>query len=163
LQLLIPDISIFIHLELACLVETLSTLDHEFSVVDLLFDIHLRPHGGSQLLDLGVIVVELNDDLFSKAARLQKKQRGISLPEACALAYADANSRTLLSCDVHITGLAHSLGLRCHSLLWMLDEIHRSGIVAPADLHTALTEISSHPRSRLQEKEVRSRLRSYRR
>jgi hypothetical protein len=161
LQVLVADTSVIIDLERGNLVEPLFELDYEFAVPDVLFEFELRPHGGERLLELGLRVVDLDETAVASALQLRDRRRSLSVADAFAFSLAQANSWVLLTGDGELRILAHESGLRCHGVLWFLDELYGDKVVPATQLHSSLFKIAAHPRCRLPAREIENRLRSY--
>ena len=161
MKVLVPDTSVLIDLDRGDLVESTFRLPFVFTVPDLLYVRELRDHGGADLVRLGLRVEELNGDGVSLALGYRLKRKSLSLPDAFALALAKTNIWTLLSGDRELRQLAREEEVRCHGVLWMLDEMLSHGVADRNDLCVGLGKIADHPRCRLPKPEIRKRLLSW--
>jgi len=75
--------------------------------------------------------------------------RGLSVPDAFALALAKTGGHILVCADRALKELAQSESVECHGLFWILDEIVGAGLLTAGKAREALQAIASHPRSRL--------------
>ena len=160
------DTSVLIDLERGRLLEQSFALPFRFKVPDLLYRNELMnrkegPAFGEHLLRLGLEVVELNGDEVGRAVLFGRENRSLSLPDSFALALAAGRKWTLLTGDGVLRTLARCLKVTCHGVLWVLDQIHKQGIAAPAELVSGLTAIRDHPRCRLPREEIDRRMGIY--
>ena len=166
MNVMVADTSVLIDLERGGLLEQCFSLPYRFTVPDLLYRNELArrrdgPDFGESLLALGLRVEELEGDEVGSAIRYRRKRPGLSLPDAFALALAAARRWTLLTGDGVLRAFAARLSVVCHGVLWILDRLLEAGISSPADLLSGLTSIRDHPRCRLPQDEMASRLALY--
>ncbi len=155
------DTSVLIDLDRGSLVESTFRLPFEFTVPDLLYERELREHGGPGFVRLGLRVEELDGDGVSLALSYLSKRRSLSLPDSFALALAKTNAWTLLSGDRELRELAEEVEVRCHGVLWLLDQMFEQRVIDLEDLRAGLGRIAAHPRCRLPKSEIRKRLLAY--
>ena len=161
MKILVSDTSVLIDLDRGTLVEATFRLPFEFTVPDLLYERELKEHGGPDFVRLGLRVEELDGDRVSLALGYIRKRRSLSLPDSFALALAKTNAWTLLSGDRELRDLAEEEGVRCHGVLWLLDQMFEHRLIELDDLRTGLGKIAAHPRCRLPKSEIRKRLLAY--
>ena len=166
MNVMVADTSVLIDLERGGLLEQCFSLPYQFTVPDLLYRNELArrrdgPDFGNSLLALGLRVEELRGDEVGSAIRYRRERPNLSLPDAFALALAAARKWTLLTGDGALRAFAARLSVVCHGVLWVLDRLLEVGISSPADLVAGLTSIRDHPRCRLPQDEVASRLARY--
>ena len=161
MKVLVSDTSVLIDLDRGSLVEPAFRLPFEFTVPDLLYERELRPHGGEDLVRLGLRVEELDGNAVAAALGYRRKRRSLSLPDSFALALAKTNAWTLLSGDRGLRELAEEEEVDCHGVLWLLDRICEHRVIGRSDLCAGLDKIAAHPRCRLPGAEIRKRLLSY--
>ena len=161
MKFLVSDTSVLIDLDRGSLVESTFHLPFEFTVPDLLYERELREHGGPEFLGLGLRVEELDGDGVSLALGYLRKRRSLSLPDSFALALAKTNAWTLLSGDRELRELAEEEEVRCHGVLWLLDQMFEHRVIDQDDLRAGLGRIAAHPRCRLPKSEIRKRLLAY--
>jgi len=160
-KVLVSDTSVLIDLDRGSLVKSTFRLPFEFTVPDLLYERELRQHGGPEFVRLGLRVAELDGDGVSLALGYLRKRRALSLPDSFALALAKRNAWTLLSGDQELRELAEEEEVRCHGVLWLLDQVFEHRVIEPDDLRDALERIAAHPRCRLPKSEISKRLLAY--
>lgn len=161
MRVLVSDTSVIVDLERGNLLEAVFRLDWEFAVPDLLFTEELEEYSGQQLLELGLQIAQLDGAGVQQALKCRQEIPQLSLPDAFAATLAQLNDWTLLTGDSALRRYAESIAVPCHGVLWVIDELESSGALGRSVLHTALSEISSHPRCRLPRGEVSKRLRKF--
>ena len=160
-KILVSDTSVLIDLDRGGLVVATFRLPLEFTVPDLLYERELREHGGPEFVRMGLRVEELDGDGVARALGYLRKQRSLSLPDSFALALAKINAWTLLSGDRELRELAEEEEVRCHGVLWVLDQMFEYSVIDHDDLRAGLRKIADHPRCRLPKSEIRKRLLAY--
>ena len=161
MKILVSDTSVLIDLDRGALVEPTFRLPFEFTVPDLLYERELREHGGPDFVRLGLRVEELDGDGVALALGNLRKRRSLSLPDSFAFALAKKNGWTLLSGDRGLRELADEEEVRCHGVLWLLDQMFEHRVIDQSELCIGLGKIAAHPRCRLPKSEIRKRLLSY--
>ncbi len=161
METLVSDTSVLIDLDRGTLVEATFRLPFEFTVPDLLYERELKEHGGPDFVRLGLRIAELDGDGVSLALGYRRKRRPLSLPDSFALALAKTNAWTLLSGDRELRELAEEEEVRCHGVLWLLDQMLEQRVIDLDDLRAGLGKIAAHPRCRLPKSEIRKRLLAY--
>ena len=161
MRVLVSDTSVLIDLERGSLLEASFRLPYQFSVPDLLYDRELKNWGGEELVRLGLSVEELDGDGVQRARAYRQQKPALSLPDCFALALAQTRSWVLLSGDSVLRQLAADEAVKCHGVLWLLDEMHNAAVVSIRELYDGLATIAEHPRCRLPKSEIRRRLTSY--
>ncbi len=161
METLVSDTSVLIDLDRRTLVEATFRLPFEFTVPDLLYERELKEHGGPDFVRLGLRITELDSDGVSLALGYRRKRRPLSLPDSFALALAKTNTWTLLSGDRELRELAEEEEVRCHGVLWLLDQMLEQRVIDLDDLRAGLGKIAAHPRCRLPKSEIRKRILAY--
>ena len=161
MKVLVSDTSVLIDLERGSLVESAFRLPFEFTVPDLLYARELREHGGPDFVRLGLRVEELDGEGVTRALSYRRRRSPLSLPDSFALALAKSNAWTLLSGDRALRELAGEEGVRCHGVLWLLDQMVEHRAIERDDLLAGLGQIAAHPRCRLPKSQIRKRLLAY--
>ncbi len=166
MNVMVADTSVLIDLERGNLLEQCFSLPFQFTAPDLLYRRELEgrdegPEFGESLLALGLKVEELNETEVSRAVSYQRENTTLSLPDSFALTLAASRRWMLLTGDGALRTLAITLNVVCHGVLWLLDQIFEAGVSNPEELVSGLRAIRDHPRCRLPENEIQSRLRIY--
>ncbi|MEO7679948.1 MAG: hypothetical protein ABIS14_04560 [Sphingomonas sp.] len=155
---LVSDTSVLIDLERAGLTAQAFGLPYEFAVPDVLYAAEIAAFGGDALCDLGLRVEAMNGDEVAAALAIRRGQARLSVPDALALALAEARNWGLLSGDGPMRAEAASRGVECRGILWLLDEIETAGKCGPERLCEGLRKLATHKRCRLPAREVNVRL-----
>ena len=161
MQVLVADTSVLVDLERGSLLEASFRLPHRFAVPDLLYERELKRYGGEKLIRLGLRIEELDGDGVNRALAYQRQEPALSLPDCFALTLAKIRSWVLLSGDRALRQLAPQEAVKCHGVLWLLDQMDNEAVVSIRQLHAGLTAISKHPRCRLPKQEIHRRLADY--
>jgi predicted nucleic acid-binding protein len=148
-RLLVSDTSVLIDLERGNLLQTTFKLPTPLAVPDVLYERELRATNGELLIMLGLQVLTLDDVGVSLAQAFVGRSRGLSVPDAFALALAKRGGHVLVCGDRALKELADAESVECHGLLWILDQIAEAGLLPARRIRSALETIASHPRCRL--------------
>jgi len=159
--LLISDTSVLIDLERGMVLEAAFQTSYELAVPDVLYRRELAPHGGDQLVALGLKVMPVDGAGVKLALGYRTRQKRISVSDAMSLALAKRIGGTLMTGDAILRRLAEEDDVDCHGLLWLFDVLENERVLDARGLLTALEKIHSHPRCRLPEGEVLKRLERY--
>lgn len=158
---LVSDTSVLIDLERGSLLQATFQLPTPLAVPDLLYERELRAYNGELLLSLGLRRLSLDPDGTAMAQTYMGRARGLSVPDAFALALAKQGGHVLVCGDRSLRDLATAEHVVCHGVLWVLDEILAANILSGADLAAALRVIAEHPRCRLPRATVAEHLARY--
>ena len=166
MEVMVADTSVLIDLERGSFIEKCFGLPYRFTVPDLLYRNELAgreggPGLGKHLLALGLRVEELGSAEVSDALRYRQNRPALSLADSFALSLAANRDWTLLTGDRVMRAFAATLNVVCHGVLWLIDRIFEAGIASREELISGLQTISNHPRCRLPESEIQSRLQFY--
>ena len=161
MPVLVSDTSVIIDLERGDFLEELFQLPFEFAVPDLLFHRELRGYLGDRLVALGLRIEELDPGELARAVALRRERSELSTPDTFAFAIAEQRRWTLLTGDGALRILAGDSGVEAHGVLWLCDRFEEHAVLDNARLHAGLITISTHPRCRLPQAEVRNRLSHY--
>jgi hypothetical protein len=159
--ILVSDTSILIDLERGGLLEASFSCGLTMVVPDLLYERELEPENGALLRKLGLGVVSLTPEEVALAQRLRTERKALSLPDCFALSCATRADHALVTGDKILRTEAMARLGNVYGLLWMLDQMAASGSVPTTLLYEGLARISAHPRCRLPQSEVRSRLNAW--
>lgn len=159
--ILVSDTSILIDLERGGLLEASFSCGLTMVVPDLLYERELEPENGALLRKLGLGVVSLTPEEVALAQKLRTERKALSLPDCFALSCATRADHALVTGDKILRTEAMARLGNVYGLLWMLDQMAASGSVPTSLLYEGLARISAHPRCRLPQSEVRSRLNAW--
>jgi len=159
LKAIVSDTSVLIDLERGTFLESMFSLPFEFVVPDLLFDRELKNHNGCALIESGLHIQELDRANLALAMDYYRKYRNsFSIPDVFAYVLAKTNSWILLSGDGALRKLAAEENVKCHGVLWLLDQLHLHRIIDNDRLYKGLHKTAKHPRCRLPQIEIQKRL-----
>lgn len=162
MQVLVVDTSVFIDLERGSLLEASFRLECQFVVPDQLYKEELKKNfTGEELMRLGLVIEQLDDDGVSLARTYLLQNRRLSPPDCSALALARTMPGVLLTGDNGLKQFAIAEAVECHGVLWLLDKMDAAAVVDVRKLYNGLTAMWHHPRRRLPEQEVHRRLDHY--
>jgi len=156
--MLVSDTSVLIDLERGGLLEQAFACGLTMVVPDLLYARELETDNGPLLRKLGLGVVALNPDEVDFAQKVRKQRPGLSLPDCFALSCARRQDHALVSGDKLLRTEAQARHCAVYGLLWILDQMEKSGNVGTSTLHEGLSRVWNHPRQRLPKAEVMERL-----
>lgn len=158
MRVLVSDTSVLVDLERGALLEAAFDLPFQLTVPDLLYERELKDHGGSELIELGLSVSELTDEILQLAVSYTRSNKELSLPDCFALALAKTNDWTLLSGDAKLRQKASGEQVACHGVLWLFDRMMEHSVLDTRVLKAGLQAIASHPRCRLPRAEIKRRI-----
>ena len=166
MEVMVADTSVLIDLERGSFIEKCFGLPYRFTVPDLLYRNELAgreggPGLGEHLLALGLRVEELDGAEVSDALRYRQSRPALSLADSFALSLAANRDWTLLTGDRVMRAFAATLNVVCHGVLWLIDRIFEAGAASREEYVAGLLTIRDHPRCRLPESEIQSRLQLY--
>ena len=159
--ILVSDTSVLIDLERGGLLELAFQGPWTLVVPDLLYEQELASENGPYLRSLGLGVVSLTGEEVEDAQALSEKRQALSLSDCFALCLAHRADHLLLSGDGAMRDEAEARRVRCHGLLWLLDELRAHQPESGRALLEGLRAIHDHPRCRLPKLEVTRRLRAW--
>jgi hypothetical protein len=158
---LVSDTSVIIDLERGSLLDDLFCLPFQFAVPDLLFRRELGGRRGDNLVALGLQIEQLTPMELSRATTLRRERKDLSTADASSFAIAEGRGWHLLTGDGALGRLAGECRVDSYGVLWVCDRFEEGLHVPLPRLCAGLTALSSHPRCRLPELEVRRRLDRY--
>lgn len=161
MRVLVSDTSVLIDLERGQLLAHAFQLPYEFVVPDLLYKRELQNSNGEQLQQLGLRISELDKNGLRKALEFRNQEPALSLPDSFALSLAHKHNWLLLTGDRALRKLAVQESVKCHGVLWVIDQMQQLGVVSSQVLQESLTRISHHPRCRLPRTEIKKRIEAY--
>jgi hypothetical protein len=115
----------------------------------VLYERELCATNGELLVTLGLQVLGLDEAGVAIAQAYMARARGLSVPDAFALALAKGGGHILVCADRALKELAEAESVECHGLFWIFDQIVDAGLLSAKRARVALQTIASHPRSRL--------------
>jgi hypothetical protein len=161
MRVVVSDTSVLVDLERGELLESVFGVSFELAVPDLLFRRELEGEIGERLVQLGLKVLELDEEGVTLALDYRNRDSKLSLPDTFALALAKTRGFVLLTGDASLRDLSAAEQVECHGVLWVLDRMFSEETVSTRTLHEGLTAIAAHPRCRLPKPEIAARLKKY--
>lgn len=122
MRLLISDANILIDVEIGGLVAPMFSLDHRFSVPDVLFYEELDEQHG-YLTDMGLEVRELDDRMVARVFDLAGQYKRPGRYDLFALVLAAEENCPLLTGDKDLKAAAESEHVEVRGTLWIVEEI----------------------------------------
>lgn len=145
MALLVSDANIFIDFEDGGLLDVLFGLGETIGVPDLLFEDELRAQHWD-LLDRGLVLIELSAETLQYVATLSARYRRPSRLDLAALAAARQEACPLLTGDRHLRRAAEQEGVEVHGTLWLAERLVVDGLVSVSELATAYRQMRAHGR-----------------
>ncbi len=155
---LVSDTSVLIDLERGGLLEAAFSCGLVMVVPDLLYERELAAENGPFLKQLGLGIVALTPEEVSLAQEIRTHRPGLSLPDCFALSCARRVDHALVTGDQLLRREAQSRKCSVFGLLWILEQMEKSGTVSTAMLYEGLSRVANHPRCRLPKAEIAIRL-----
>ena len=165
MRIVVSDSSCLIDLRKASLLDALVRLPYELLIPNTLFEDELRKFTAAQkrsLLRNGVRVIDLPGDRVTRAVEVSREVPRLSIHDGFAFALAEQHEGcVLLSGDGALRAYAAARAIEVRGVLWVIDELHRHGIVPVATLLDALALFSADETVRLPAREVATYIRRY--
>ncbi|SRR5260221_10522133 len=163
MPLLISDANILIDMHCGELLHRMFELEHEFAVLDALFEEELR-EDHADLPGLGLQIRTLREEYVVRGTQLIEAhaKTGVSRIDLLALALAMQEAGPLLTGDRRLRELCEGLGHEVHGTLWLMEEMHKAGLISSAEVAAAYEAMRVQGR-RLPWREVDAQLRQMRR
>jgi len=158
-SLCVVDANILIDLHIGGLLREVFALPLRLVAPDVIIA-ELDEPDGKGLMAYGLGSETLPGEQVLEVVALRARHRQVSANDLFALVLARALKATLLTGDGHLRKVAEQEGVEVHGTLWVLDEMVRLGVVAPAGAAEALERMLAQGR-RLPEVECRRRLREW--
>ncbi|PIE25398.1 MAG: DUF3368 domain-containing protein [Planctomycetota bacterium] len=145
MALLISDTNIFIDFEDGGLIEELFRLPESLGVPDLLFEDELSEQH-SQLLDHGLVLVELSGETLDRVVQLGLSYSSPSRLDLAAMAAAEQEACPLLTGDSKLRAAAEAEGIEVHGSLWLAERLVLTGIITVKRLRDAYAKMEASNR-----------------
>ncbi len=155
---IVSDTSVLIDLERGELLEAAFSCGLTMAVPDLLYQIELAPYNGEYLQNLGLGVLALGPSEVALAQTIKNERNALSLPDCFALSCALRADYALVTGDKLLRTEAERRSAQVYGLLWVLDQMANSRVIAVEPLREGLTKITGYARCRLPKSEVANRL-----
>ena len=118
-------------------------LEHEFYLSAAAYEDELIKSDElrEELLEHGLRVADITDEEFTMAETYRRIYRKLSIYDAFALAIAKARSWTLMTGDHPLRTAAEREGIECHGVIWVYDELLRSGKINTESFREAMESL----------------------
>mgnify|MGYP001149367987 CR=1 FL=1 len=156
-SLLITDTNIWIDLKNGHLLEDVIRLPYQLMIPDLARSELSRGVSWQELIQRGVSEVELTGSQLTELVEIRSRWKGLSITDVAAFILARDYQAILLTGDERLRKMAVSQQIPVHGLLWLLDEMVQSGVLAKKQAAHALGLITSK-NPRLPQDECQKRL-----
>jgi len=138
------------------LIQEFFVLPYRFAAPDVIIA-ELQEPDGHTLTTYGLQSAELSGGQLLEVTVLRGRHLALSVEDLFALVLARALKVPLLTGDRRLRELASQQGVPVYGTLWVLDELVRLGVVAPARAAEALERMLTHG-TRLPRAECQKRL-----
>ena len=96
-----------------------------------------------ELLQNGLFLADITEEEFNLAQDYNREFRKLSVYDSIALALAKKRSLTLLTGDKPLRTAAERVGVECHGILWIYDQLFQFEKISRSDYHEAMTALIS--------------------
>lgn len=166
MRIVVGDSSCLTDLRKVSLLDALPRLPCEFLIPNTLFEEEMLRFTGNQkkaLLRGGLQVIDLPGERVLRAQTIMRQAPRLSVHESFAFALAEKHPGCiLLTGDGELRILSAKCKIEVHGVLWVIDELHRNGVVKARTLLAALTAFSSDPTVRLPGRELSASIKRFR-
>jgi predicted nucleic acid-binding protein len=155
-QICVIDTSVLIDLHKGQLLGHVTRLHFRMLLPDFIL-VELENPTPQEVLAASIETGELSSSQITELIELRAKYQSLSLYDVSALTLARGLGAILLAGDRHLRLAARDEGVVVHGILWVLDSLVESGILATAEAAESLEAIINAG-ARLPEIECRKRL-----
>jgi len=163
-RVVVNDASCLIDLRKVGLVRAMLRLPYHFTVALPIRENELldfEPDEWRQLEDAGLEVVDLTSEQVGRAFEHRARYATLSAEDCFSLTLAeDPAGPILLTGDAALRRVAEGLSVEVHGVLWVVDELHRLSVKAPAELCRCLETWRDDPLVRLPKVGLATRIRT---
>lgn len=153
MQSLIVDCNIFIDFEYADIISTLFTGPFKIITPLIIYESELKSYD-IELIDLGLITIEANQESRTLVRNLRSEYPGLSEPDLYTFVLASTLGYTLLTGDKMLRNSAKKWVIDVHGTLWFNEQLACSKVLSRHDAASGLELMLKRGR-RLPEKETR--------
>jgi predicted nucleic acid-binding protein len=165
MRIIISDTSCLIDLKKASLIWAFLQIPYEIVIPDVLFEEELLSFTQDEkaLLQAGLKILSLSSNQVVRVQTVARSNPKLTINDCFAFVLAESiQNSILLTGDGGLRTLATISKIEVHGVLWALDEMYNSGIIAPDVIHKALLKFDADHRVRLPSKDVKRSLEKYR-
>lgn len=165
MRIVVSDSSCLIGLRKASLLDAFVRLPYELLIPNTLLDGELVKFTAAQKRSLvrgRLQAIDLPGESVLRAVHVTRQLPRLSIHDGFAFALAEQNAGCiLLSVDGVLRAFAASCAIEVRGMLWVIDELHRHGIVPVRALLDALAVFAADGTVRLPARELAAYLRRY--
>ena len=165
MRIVVSDSSCLIDLRKVSLLDALLRLPCEFLIPDILFEDELLKFTGAQkktLIRGGLQVIDMPGERVLRAQAVIRQSPRLSVHDGFAFALAEHHPGCiLLTGDGALRTLAAQHKMDVHGVLWVIDELHRNGVLKARTLLAALKTFSSDSTVRLPARELSASIKRF--
>jgi predicted nucleic acid-binding protein len=165
MRIVVSDSSCLIDLRKASLLAAFLKLPYEVLIPNTLFDDELLKFTAGEkrtLLRGGLKVVDVPGTGVLRAREVIQKTPRLSINDGFAFAVAESHEGCILvTGDGLLRTVATEHGIEVHGVLWIISELHRHAIEAPATLAKALRLFAADQTVRLPRRDLLNAIRRY--
>lgn len=165
MRIVVSDSSCLIDLRKASLLAAFLKLPYEVLIPNTLFDDELLKFTAAEKRSLvrdGLKVVDVPGTGVLRAREIIKTTPRLSINDGFAFAVAESHEGCILvTGDGLLRSVATEHGIEVHGVLWIIDELHRQKIEAPATLADALRRFAQDQTVRLPRRELLNAIRRF--
>jgi predicted nucleic acid-binding protein len=165
MRIVVSDSSCLIDLRNASLLDAFLKLPYEILIPDTLFEEELLKFTAAQkraLLRGGLKVMELPGESVLRAQEISRGYPQISIHDSFAFVLAERHPGCILvTGDGALRTLAVAHDIEVHGVLWIIDEIHCTKVIAVKGLCAALRLFADDATVRLPPRELAAYIRRY--
>lgn len=163
MRVVVSDSSCLIDLRKASLLDVFLRLPYRFLIPNTLFEEELLKFTDEEktiLLGGGLEVMDLPGETVARGVAIAGSLSHLSIHDGLAFALAKSmEGCVLLTGDAKLRTLAENHGMEVHGTLWLLEIIHRHGLVPAEQLAAVLRVFDDDPMVRLPGRELTALLR----
>ena len=165
MRIIVSDSNCLIDLRKASLLEAFLTLHYEILIPNTLFEEELLKFTDEQkeaLVQGGLRVMDLPDKGVLRAQQIARALPHLSIHDSFAFALAEScPGCILLTGDRRLREFALHYEMEVHGVLWVIDEIHASGLATTRDLLLVLRAFARDRTVRLPRRVLSAHIRRY--
>jgi len=165
MRIIISDTSCLIDLKKASLIGAFLQIPYEIVIPDVLFEEELLSFTEDEksLLRAGLEILSLSGKEITRVQSVSRNNPKLTINDCFAFVLAESiQNSILLTGDGGLRTLATISKIEVHGVLWALDEMYDSHVIAPDVIYKVLLKFDADLKVRLPSKEVKRSLEKYR-
>lgn len=165
MRIVVSDSSCLIDLRKASLLGAFLRLPYEILIPNTLFADELLKFTAAQkqtMVEGGLKVIDVPGSGVLRVRDIVRENPQLSINDGFAFVVAESHDGCILvTGDRHLRQLAERHKIEVHGVLWIVDELHRHGILVAQALSTALHSFEQDDSVRLPRRELLAAIRRY--